>query len=76
MLSTALQVGLPGTQEMVIVLLIGVFFLAIPVLLVALLVKHLTGTGPKTTNGSRNSNAKSKNSEANARRRRGNLTTD
>ncbi len=43
MLSTALQVGIPGSQELVIILFIGVFFVAIPVLLIGALVKYLTG---------------------------------
>jgi membrane protein implicated in regulation of membrane protease activity len=48
MQSVALQIGLPGTQELVIVLFIGLFFLAIPVLLVAALVKFLTGNDSET----------------------------
>lgn len=38
-----LQVGLPGSQELAIILFISLFFLAIPVLLIAALVKFLTG---------------------------------
>jgi len=75
MQSVALQIGLPGRRNPVIVLFIGLFFLAIPVL-VAALVKFLTGNDSRRTNASRNSNAKSNNSAKNAGRRRENLTTN
>jgi len=77
MQSVALQIGLPGTQELVIVLFIGLFFLAIPVLLVAALVKFLTGNDSETDERIiADSNAKSNNSAKNAGRRRENLTTN